>query len=600
MKKYLVGLVLMASSCAFGQNVNQFGAPANPCVSGPKTVTDVSVTPAQQYTCAGSDGHTWVLVGGGSATVPFPVDAEWPFNDGTGTTVADISGNGHTATFASGGNAPVWGAYGVNFAFGAPSPPQTALTNITTFKSIIIAHCIYPLAQTTGTTAGSAPYVQAPTLFGSSNTTGINFGGSPSAGGAFSGAFRPNSIQLNPFTGKGSAANGFGNCHTTAFTLGTNDAFYEDGLLLPLTVTASSAALVASTGGYEFGGGGFGNVNAYRGTISYALLSINNVWTAPQVQSLNAYIQSKLALRNMPVYPTFNQVTANQLIFAGDSIWAGLGGSAVWTTLLTLNNTYTVSNWSIAGLNAYDIGRLAESRWYSQISPVAARNVVVFDGGSNDTCTGTYSAADTWSSIALEAKKALAVGAIPVASTIISRTGCDAGIAPVNVLIRANWKTAGFAALMDSAEIPAFAAGGYTNPTYYQGDGTHPKGGAVCTTADGYGLLCLNASRIVNALDGSSASNPDTTASNAFVATDANNYVIQTPTASATYQLVSCMAMTGQTKTIVNGSTGFAITVSPTSPDTIVGSVSIPAGASLTYTATVTSPTAGGCYWVAE
>jgi lysophospholipase L1-like esterase len=536
-----------------------------------------------------------------SATLPFAVDAEWPFNDGSGTTVRDISGNGHNATFASVGSAMTWNGYGLAFNANGDSFPgaQAALTNITNFKSIIIAHCIYPDIQTTGT-GGNLPYTAAPTIFGSSTADGINFSGAQTAGeGSTFGAFRPSTVGVSPFSPKAVAVNGYGQCQTSTLTIGASDAFYENGLPVTIATAGSSVAAITSTGGYEFGGGGFGAANVYRGTITYALLSVNTVWTAAQVQQLNTYIQAKLAARKMPVYPTFNQSLSNQLIFAGDSIWAGHGGTGVWTSLLTLNNTYNVTNWSISGITAWDTGRLAESRWYSQIASSAARNIVIFNPGTNDLFQ-TFTAATTWASIALEAKKTLAAGAIPVVSTIISRSGQDTADASLNVLIRAGWKQAGFAALLDTAELPQFAAGGYSNATYYQADGIHPKGGAVCTNADGYGLLCLESSRMVNTLDGSSAANPDTSASNAFVATDANNYVIQTPTAAATYQLVSCAAMTGQVKTIVNGSTGFAITVSPTSPDTIVGSASIAAGTARTFTAAVTSPTAGGCYWIAN
>jgi len=551
----------------------------------------------RQFSLAG-----WTCGGGsGGTALPFAVDAEWAFNDGSGTTIKDISGNGHDATFGSGSNAPSWNAYGVAFnSTGDSFPaPQFATTNITTFKSVIIAHCVYPEIQTTGT-GGNVPYAQAATLFGSSTANGINFGGGQSVGGGeYFGAFRPNTIAISPFANKAAAINGWGGCQTSALTIGANDALYENGLPVTLAQTGSSSAIVTSTGGYEFGSGDFGIVNAYRGTITYALLSLNSVWTAAQVQQLNTYIQAKLETRTMPVYPTFNQSLASQLIFPGDSIWAGHGASGIWTSHLALNKTYTVNNWAVGGMNAWDLGRLAESRWYSQVAPSAARNVVIFDGGTNDLVNG-WSAADTWSSISLEAKKALAIGAVPVVSTLISRTGQDAAEAPLNALIRAGWKQAGFAALLDMAETPPFAAGGFSNLTYYQADGVHPNGGTVCTPTDGGGVLCFYASKLVNTLDGSSAANPDTTTSNTFVAADANNYVIQTPTAAATYLLVSCGAITGQTKTIVNGSTGFTITVSPTSPDTIVGSASIPAGGSMTYTAVNSSPTAGGCFWSAR
>lgn len=64
MKRILFGLVLIASSCAYGQNTNVFTAPSGTCNLGPQTVTDISQTPAQMYVCAGSDGHTWTKVGG--------------------------------------------------------------------------------------------------------------------------------------------------------------------------------------------------------------------------------------------------------------------------------------------------------------------------------------------------------------------------------------------------------------------------------------------------------------------------------------------------------------------------------------------------------
>lgn len=533
------------------------------------------------------------------------VDAEWTFNDGSGTIIRDISGNGHDATFGGGSNAPSWNSYGVAFNSGASlsGTPQFATTNITSWKSVIIAHCINPGIQTTGI-GGTASYATYPAIFGSSTSDGFGLLGvipSGAGNGKGSGAFQAATSRILGGSGSviSATADGYGQCQTTALTLGASDVYYVNGKPAAIQIAGSSASIVASSGGYEFGADYFGGMSSYSGTITYALLSTSSVWTPAQVQLLNSYIQHKLAARTMPVYPTFNQVVANQVIFAGDSLWAGRQGSAVWTTKLTLNNSYTISNWGISGINAFDLSRLAESRWYSQVAPSASRNIIIFDGGSNDVANG-YSAATIWSSIALEAKKAISVGAIPVVSTIISRNGQDSNIAPVNALIRAGWKQAGFVALLDNAEVPAFAAGASSNATYYYSDGTHLTGLTTCDTTTGYGWFCVNASRVVNTLDGSSVVNPDTTTSNAFVATDANNFVVQTPTAAATYQLVPCQAITGQTKTIVNGSASFAITVSATAPDTIVGSISVPAGGSMTYTAEVSNPMAGGCYWLAK
>jgi hypothetical protein len=594
-----MGLVLIASSCAYGQNTNGVGAPQGTC-TGPQTYTNVTAVPPQAYSCGGSDGHTWVANGGGggSQMLPFAVDAEWPFNDGTGTTISDISGNGHNATFGAGAAAPSWASYGVLFNVEYPlsATPQLATTNITSFKSLMIAYCVDPSAQTTGTGGTNGPYANFPSLFGSTTNDGLALNGQGSGSNRNSAVFQAQLYNVTGGSTVSSTYDSFGQCHTLAVTLGASDAYYVDGVPVATSV-GSSISHVVSAGGYEFGANYFGSFSGFSGSINYALLSVGTVWTANQAQQLNAYVQTKLAARPMPVYPTFNRVIGNQLIFAGDSLWASHNASAVWTTKLTLNNTYTVDNWGFVGMNVTDICGLSESRWESSVAPGAPKNYAVFEGGINDIgATGT--AAAIWAAISSCAAKARAIHVIPIASTIISATGKDASVAPVNALIRAGWKQAGFAALLDNAEDPVFAAGASTNTTYYEVDGLHLTGLTTCDLTTGYGHFCVNASKIINTLDGSTEVNPDATASNAFVPTDANNFVIQTPTAAATYTLVPCQAITGQSKTIVNGSTSNAITVSPTSPDTIVGSATISGGVAASYTAINSSPTAGGCYWL--
>jgi len=72
--------------------------------------------------------------------------AGWQMNEGSGTTVADETGNGHTLTFAAGGSAPAWStdtddgsAYSLSFDGGdyasAPDSPLHKVKNAFTFET---------------------------------------------------------------------------------------------------------------------------------------------------------------------------------------------------------------------------------------------------------------------------------------------------------------------------------------------------------------------------------------------------------------------------------------------------------------------------------
>ncbi len=106
--------------------------------------------------------------------------------------------------------------------------------------------------------------------------------------------------------------------------------------------------------------------------------------------------------------------------------------------------------------------------------------------------------------------------------------------------------------------------------------------------------------RVINTLDGSTSMNPDRTTSTTITLTDANNYMIAAPTGAATLSLgVSCTVISGKTKTIVNNS-AFAITVSAINSEPIIGTTTIAAATTMTYTATPGAPATGGCSWVAK
>lgn len=531
---------------------------------------------------------------------PLTVAAEWPFNEGTGTIAHDITGNGHDATFCASTASPTWGNNGIQFLTSLVAS-QCATTNVTSFGSIAIAYEIFANPTTTGITSPAGPYPTYPALWGvNAALGGVDIiGSNGTLSSSASGAFDPTSFSV----GGGAVAaafissvnNGFGQRHVLVFVPGNPDAWYLDGSLLTLSTTGNSITAIPTTSFYQFGRGAAG-ANPYLGTIQYATMTpVGTSWSQAQAIIETNYIQSKLNSRPLTHYLIATNKNPT-IVMAGDSLWAGREGTAVWTSMLALNNTYTVVNHGISGEMATDIGNLAESTWLTSVSPTA-KTYVPIDGGTNDLASN-ITATNIWSGYVTSIQKIRKFNAFPICSTIISATGRDTLIAPVNALIRANWKSQGCVALLDNAERPEFAAGGSTNTTFYNADGVHLTGLTACTATTGYGLFCMGASKVINTLDGSSQINPDQTASNAFVETDANSYIIQTPTAAATHQLVDCSWITGMTKTIANGSATNTITISSTSSQVITGSTAVLPNTTAIYTVVLTSPTAGGCSWL--
>jgi hypothetical protein len=161
--------------------------------------------------------------------------AEYPMDDGAGTTVRDISGSGNNATFAGGPNAPSWLPYGVAFLNAATgySNNQWIDTPLTTFGTAYVAYCTpTDLGMTTGT-GGVNGVASAPTLIGSSSTT---------SGAFLSGSnlvqIGHMSVQPSIFSNAGvtsSVANQtVAGCHIFAFSMGSSqDHFTVDGIEPP-------------------------------------------------------------------------------------------------------------------------------------------------------------------------------------------------------------------------------------------------------------------------------------------------------------------------------------------------------------------------------
>jgi hypothetical protein len=397
------------------------------------------------------------------------------------------------------------------------------------------------------------------------------------------------------------APDGAAGCHVEGVTLDTLDHFFLDGTEIPsYTAQGTSAANVSlSSGTYAIGQGSAGA--GIRGVVPYAIF-YPTPRTAAEVQSISAYVQAQLNRRaSFPHYPYFTNSRTAQAPHIGDSLTASYLGSSVWTSAVSYNKTYAVTNYGIGGMTAYDVCKMDAQRWAQSIVP--GQTTIHLWAGTNDISQFGRSAQDVWTSITSCVAKVHAYGARIIVATMIDRTGNDANKNAVNALIRSGCPQIGCDYVDDFAEVAAIGADGASATTACFQDGVHLTGPGTGTCAtisgtalSGYGIIAALDSNAYNTLDGSSQAAPDISSSNAFVETYANNYVIQTPTAVATHKLVDLAGQTSP-RVVVNGSSSFSITVNTTGSQTIAGGAVIPPGTTGIFTPTLSGATTGGGYW---
>lgn len=547
-----------------------------------------------------------IVSGGGSSPVS-GASAEYPMLDGTGTTVTDISGNGKNATFSTGANAPSWTTYGLAFLNTGTdiAPAQSIITPLATWGTFYVAHCTPTMVTSTPVTTGGVPAAEFPTFTGPSGGTGGVLAFTNNQAQTTYNAVTPAIFNVTATAPTTYLAGAFGGCHVYGYSAGSStDHLTVDGKELPVYgLQGSSASLVPVTGGtYLIGSGSFGDINALRGVVSYAIY-YPTAHTVAQMTQVTSYIEAQLALRpTFPHYPNLTNSTAAQATFIGDSLTATYQGTSPWTGTLSLNNTYQVTNYGISGMFALDMYATATQRWESSIVP--GITVAHVWGGTNDLVLGNQTAANAWASLAQIAVQAKRLGARTIVATMIDRGGESADKNALNVLIRGNWKQAGFDYLNDLAEVPGLGAdGAAANTACFNGDQTHLTGPGTGTCAtvgatdlSGYGVVAALASNAINSMDGSTSSNPSTFTATTVALAPANNYNVLEPTVAQAVSLMDCQGRTN-TVTLVNTST-FAVTVSGINSQSITGSAIVAADTTGVFNPVLISPTTGGCFWI--
>lgn len=561
--------------------------------------------------------------------------AEYPMNEGSGTVVHDISGNGNTANF-NGSKPPAgwttWGVQfngGTNLSFGSNnSTLQTINTPIKTFGTVFVHACLATLTQNTGTVVGDS-YPKFVSLLGpdtyvaSSGNGGIVLQNIASASTQRQPTFMPSTWNAQTITTITTTnAPQTAPCGVTALAVGATDHIYFNGVELPYGAQSSSTSKVTiNTGnGYEFGwpGSTTGGVyldNTWQGTINYATFYTGQL-SAAQVAQETAFINYQV--NNRPGFPSGGPANASstpQIICQGDSETAAYpGGTWCNSTYMVLNNTYSFNNWGISGEHAATLAATASFRSLTSVAPASGRNFCLVWEGTNDfaqAVTGATGAAQIAASLRALAAKDTAEGCTPLVATMMSRTGNDIGGSvsldtdknTLNALIRANWAAWGYAGLADIAAFPNLGAdGAYSNSICFYSDHAHllsPSGAGTCFGAMRGGAVPGYAwANLINGLDGSTEDNPTVTTNTSYTEAFKDIWLLDTPGSAGAVTLPDCTGLTGQKRWITNASGANAITLATTNSQAFVGSTTVAVNTTAKVVCQLVSASAGGDQWV--
>jgi lysophospholipase L1-like esterase len=205
-------------------------------------------------------------------------------------------------------------------------------------------------------------------------------------------------------------------------------------------------------------------------------------------------------------YARMGVSTANaQLVFDGDSLTFGTGGTAPYSNSVTLTDsgvTYTKTNVAVTGRTA---AQLTDTGFalVDALHNVYARNIVVVWAGTNDLIGGA-STGLTVANIRAYCRARQKAGARVVVCTLTSINGQETNRETVNTIIRAHWTEFADALADLGANANIGAHNAYLSSTYFNVDGIHLKDAGyavVATLVQAAANAMLAGSRWINQLD---------------------------------------------------------------------------------------------------
>jgi hypothetical protein len=415
--------------------------------------------------------------------------AEYRFDEGSGTTLTDYSGNGNNGTYVG---SPTFISGGGFTASGSSSPVQYATGHANFILTAQTIYLVYsPDADSASTNhpimgnSGGNTYLQ---IDQSDNTNNSQFPSAHLYGGTGSGSsgkcYSNDTIPLSPAI--------------VAVTIDTNNAiqsqiFIEGKEVLSYNSRALNIAL--GRGGTPwFGGNNIGNsFGTFNGNIYYAA-SYSTFHTASQVLQITNTIRQLLNNRGTVKQDVYQPSTlTGQLLALGDSITCinGVGGVTPYLNSISTRITFNkyIKGWPGNSSQLVYAAPGLSSLYYA---PAGSYNIVsIFLGTNIISNQSLYEACfEGIKSIAKEFKRK---GWQVLVFTIPDRTNTYSYMASYNGLLRSSFTRD---EIVDIAADPRLGtSGASTNLTYFQADQVHPTNTSQLLIAD---YLSAKINRITN------------------------------------------------------------------------------------------------------
>jgi lysophospholipase L1-like esterase len=483
------------------------------------------------------------------------------------------------------------------FIFGVYLQPLTTVQPNNSFPMLMGSslpgsgvNLMYDYSPSTGVGLDQDTYILAPTIYGS------NIGG---------------------FTAAQNLVSGF---HVLTYALaapgsGKADVIYIDGQRATYNYNFTSAGL--QTSGHLFLGSsnvGIFGTSGLNGTLYRFAAFPTNGLTDAQVLQISNQITQDVVSRGALVKPAATPLANPVIQFLGDSITAGLGAAAPYSSLLNLTNqpSYQLVNWGIGGARLQAMLASEPNRAAPLCPSNQGPSIAIVFAGTNDFLASTQTPPTVMKNLGGEIQLLKTAGCRVFVGTMLSRTGTDgAGNSfdsdknAYDALILTGSKAYGADGVIDFAANPLLGGDGAnanTNPTgcsggtTFQGDNIHP-------TSCGQGLLASAASNALNYYFGFNQMNPHVVTAASYTMQAGDGYITASPTANQTLTLPDCTGQSGAVYTVTNLQSVFTVGVVAGSSSQLINGlavgtvVPVPANRSLTLRDVPNPKTVSGCHW---
>lgn len=581
------------------------------------TIGAISYTPPPSgFYCLNTGTSQWVpctSVGGGAALPVTGATADYHFNQGTGMTLTDFSGNGNNGTLGGGSSTvPTWTPIGLAFNLasngGFDGVGQNGVqlpSALNNSKTIFMAVSLPNLVPVSGIANSPHFPVFLTSSLGGSGVNLMNW---------YTATATASTYGMGVFANGATTTEGLNQVsgfHVFAWTLGTGggdlDHMYVDGVEIASYQAQGSSYGFQTSGNFYIGSSNTSvwasQITALFGT-AYRAVFYPTEFTAGQVASVSGSIAAEAASRGVPTNPVPLALGLPTLHCIGDSITYGLGVPTPYCGLLTLDATqpsYNIINWGIDSITVTTISGMEANRVGLQCKSTRGPVMAVVTAGTNDIFFGNTPAL-TLSYLASEVRTLTNAGCGVFVGTMLSRSGTQSGTGTsMDVLkdtfdadILSQVQQMGAVGVVDWAANPLLGADGASaNLTYFQADGTHP------TTA-GQTLMANAMSNTLNYYNGFKSGNPHVISATTYTLLSGDAFVQAAPTANAAYTMPDCTGPSGAIYTISNPQSAFTLTVKGGTSQPINGlstAITIASNSTVTLRDIANPKATSGCQW---